>query len=258
MILYFSGTGNTKWAAETLAKQTGESLLNITDKTGEVDYSFTNEKRVIFCFPIHGWQPPRILRDFIKNLHEADLKDKSIYALCTCGDSVGNAINILRKDLKSKGWHLNGAFSLIMPESYVCLPFMYTDKPERERQKIQNATDELKDIAVKIKNNITGIEQLHKGATPWIYTNVIGEYFNKRMITDRPFNVDSQLCIGCGKCQSICPTCNISLKNAMPQWQQTMCTCCLACYHHCPTHAINYGRITKKRGQYYFGKSNNK
>ena len=135
---------------------------------------------------------------------------------------------------------------------------MYTDKPERERQKIQDATEDLKDIALKIKNNIKGIEQLHKGATPWIYTNVIGEYFNKRMITDRPFNVDSQLCIGCGKCQSVCPTYNISFKNGMPQWQQSMCTCCLACYHHCPTHAINYGKRTKKRGQYYFGKSNNK
>ncbi|MCI7256823.1 MAG: ferredoxin, partial [Prevotella sp.] len=29
--------------------------------------------------------------------------------------------------------------------------------------------------------------------------------------------------------------------------------CCLSCYHHCPHHAINYGNITKKRGQYFFG-----
>jgi ferredoxin len=32
------------------------------------------------------------------------------------------------------------------------------------------------------------------------------------------------------------------------------CTSCLACYHYCPVHAINYGRITRKRDQYYFNR----
>ena len=39
-----------------------------------------------------------------------------------------------------------------------------------------------------------------------------------------------------------------------PEWQHNgRCTCCLSCYHHCPRHAINYGSITRRRGQYYFG-----
>ena len=28
------------------------------------------------------------------------------------------------------------------------------------------------------------------------------------------------------------------------------CTSCLACYHVCPKHAVQYGRRTKRKGQY--------
>ena len=46
---------------------------------------------------------------------------------------------------------------------------------------------------------------------------------------------------------------NIELKEKLPSWKHDgSCTCCLSCYHHCPVHAINYGAITRRRGQYYF------
>ncbi|MBR3633787.1 MAG: 4Fe-4S binding protein, partial [Bacteroidaceae bacterium] len=32
------------------------------------------------------------------------------------------------------------------------------------------------------------------------------------------------------------------------------CTGCLACYHHCPTRAIRFGRRTEKKGQYLLAK----
>ena len=67
MIFYFSGTGNTRWVAQQIAEAIGEKLLYIPDLIRNEQYEFTlqEEERLGFCFPTHGWQPPRIVRDFI-------------------------------------------------------------------------------------------------------------------------------------------------------------------------------------------------
>ena len=70
MIFFFSGTGNTRWAAEMLAQATGEQLLFIPEEMKEsCGYTLAEGERIGFVFPTHGWQPPRIVRNFIKKMH---------------------------------------------------------------------------------------------------------------------------------------------------------------------------------------------
>lgn len=257
MIFYFSGTGNTKWAAEQLAKATDERLLFIPEELkGACKYELEDGERIGFCFPVHGWQPPHVVRQFIRRLsiENAAQVHPYVYALCTCGDSIGRTIEMLQKELDGVGLHIGSAFSLVMPESYVCLPFMYTDKPEREQQKIAQARKELEQYAHMVANRTKGETHTHRGLTPWTFSHVIGAYFNSQMISDRKFTVDEDACIHCGRCEKVCPTGDLSFDGTLPHWQHdNSCTCCLACYHHCPQHAINYGSITRRRGQYYFG-----
>lgn len=253
MIFYFSGTGNTRWAAQQLAEATGEQLFSIPEllQQGTFNFSIPNGERLGFCFPTHGWQPPHIVREFVRRCRFEVNDSNYIYALTTCGDNMGELMTIFRKELQAVGLQLNSAFSVIMPESYVCLPFMYTDTKEREQQKIAAARKQLEHIIQIVIERRSGIEELEKGATPRLYSYVLGQYFNKRMITDRKFMVDADTCTKCGKCAKVCPTGNIT--GTPPVWKHNgTCTCCLACYHHCPVHAINYGKITRKRGQYYF------
>ena len=189
--------------------------------------------------------------------NEVPLTDYYTYTLVTCGDSVGLTTKIFQKILANKGLCLHGHYDLVMPESYVCLPFMYTDTPEKEHRKIAQATIDLKQIICNIQQHRVCLQPSHPGALPKTYSHAIGAFFNKYMITDKPFRVDEEKCIGCGKCAETCSVGNIAIgEGSTPEFKHTgECTCCLSCYHHCPTHAINYGRITRKRGQYYFGRT---
>ena len=267
MIFYFSGTGNTRWVAKQIAEAIGEELLYIPDliRQGHYEFSLKEGERIGFCFPTHGWQPPHIVRNFIKQIEfnfPSSIFNHFCWALTTCGDNTGETMTILNKDLAANqtlrlenGEPLQAEtlFSVIMPESYVCLPFMKTDPEEKERWKIKNAQRQLHHIISILKDRKRGIEELEKGSTPRLYSYVIGEYFNKRMVNDKKFTVDADVCIKCGKCQKVCPVDNIT--GTPPEWNHNgRCTSCLACYHYCPTHAINFGKITRKRDQYYFNK----
>ena len=198
----------------------------------------------------------RLADMYIYNIDEViNTKDNSkpyICSICTCGDDVGLAMDTMRKDLSLRGLTLNSAWSLKMPESYVALPFMYTDNKEREQEKISVATAKMEDIIKAVKEHKIGVWDVYRGPCAWLKTHVIGRWFNHYRITDNKFHVDADKCSHCGTCSKKCPVRNITLIDGVPSWKGNgICTACLACYHHCPHHAINYGHWTKTRGQYY-------
>lgn len=260
VIFYFSGTGNTQWAAERLAKATDDRLVFIPDVvdgncTFEVENKGSRVESIGIVFPVHGWRPPKIVREFISKLTlhipPSALHAPRVYALCTAGDSIGRTMEILEKDLSKRGLHLDAAYSLIMPESYVGLPFMDVDTKEREQEKIRKAAEDLERI---IAPHPTLPEALHCGPLPWLFSGPIGAFFVRHLVTDKPFHVESDRCIKCGKCAEVCPVKDIKGgKGTSPQWLHNgKCLTCFACYHHCPTHAIEFGRRTKGKGQYFF------
>ena len=253
MIFYFTGTGNTRWAAQQLAEATEEELRYIPDelKNTEIHYALEENERLGFCFPTHGWQPPRIVREFIRRATFSVHRSTYIYAFTTCGDNMGYAMRIFEKELQQKGLHTDARFAVVMPESNVCFSFLHLDTDEKARQKVETARQRMTHICQVVKERQQGIEELVKGAIPFTYTYVIGGYYNKHIITDEKFWVDKDVCIQCGLCEKLCPVDDI--KGTPPVWLHNgRCTNCLACYHHCPAHAIHWGNM--KRGQYLLNK----
>ena len=286
MIFYFSGTGNTKWAASKLAAATREDLISIAPYMRADDSSHNlaepfilkENERLGFVFPVHGWRVPKLVREFIckmkiqrepsdasaENKAKADdsLKNRPFtYCVCTAGDSIGLTIENLNKvislnpSLQDLGiTEVSSSYSLIMPESYIGLPFMDVDPKEREIRKKKNAAQELAVVCEEIFDRKEGINRLVKGPIPWFFTKVVGGFFENVLITDKRFHVEKDRCVKCGICANVCPVGDIKGGHGeYPVWlHHKDCLTCFTCYHHCPHHAIEFGNQTQKKGQYYF------
>ena len=286
MIFYFSGTGNTKWAASKLAAATREDLISIAPYMRADDSSHNlaepfilkENERLGFVFPVHGWRVPKLVREFIckmkiqrepsdatvGNKAKADdsLKNRPFaYCVCTAGDSIGLTIENLNKvisqnpSLQALGiTEVSSSYSLIMPESYIGLPFMDVDPKEREIRKKENAAQELAVVCEEIFDRKEGINRLVKGPIPWFFTKVVGGFFESVLITDKRFHVEKDRCVKCGICANVCPVGDIKGGHGeYPVWlHHKDCLTCFTCYHHCPHHAIEFGNQTQKKGQYYF------
>ena len=274
MIFYFSGTGNSKWAAKTLALETDDTLVSIPEVI-KSDCSFTLEKdeHVGFIFPIHGWRVPSIVKEFITKLTIKTLGEDTshvkhyCFCLVTAGDSIGKAMERFQQQLKSvtvnDALSLKAVCSLIMPESYVGLPSMDVDTKEKELEKKERASKQLKEFSNILKqhphkdsNQIWGWNQLIRGPIPYFFSGPVGGFFERFLITDKPFHVDSRRCVKCGICANVCPVGDI--KGGLgfePEWLHNgKCLTCFSCYHHCPHHAIEFGKRTQKKGQYFYNK----
>lgn len=290
MIFYFSGTGNTKWAASKLASATHEDLISIAPYMRADDSSHTlaepfilkENKRLGFVFPVHGWRVPKLVREFIgkmkvqreepdaeRNSASAESKASSAsarnqpfaYCVCTAGDSIGLTIENLNEvisqnpSLQALGiTKVSSSYSLIMPESYVGLPFMDVDPKEKEIRKKSKSAQELAVICEEIFDRKEGVSRLVKGPIPWFFTKVVGGFFENVLITDKRFHVEKDKCVKCGICANVCPVGDIKGGHGeYPEWlHHKDCLTCFTCYHHCPHHAIEFGKQTQKKGQYYF------
>ena len=286
MIFYFSGTGNTKWAASKLAAATREDLISIAPYMRADDSSHNlaepfilkENERLGFVFPVHGWRVPKLVREFISKMKilrepsDASAENKAkagdcqknrpfAYCVCTAGDSIGLTIENLNEvisqnpSLQALGiTEVSSSYSLIMPESYIGLPFMDVDPKEREIRKKENAAQELAVVCEEIFDRKEGINRLVKGPIPWFFTKVVGGFFEKVLITDKRFHVEKDRCVKCGICANVCPVGDIKGGHGeYPVWlHHNDCLTCFNCYHHCPHHAIEFGNQTQKKGQYYF------
>ena len=290
MIFYFSGTGNTKWAASKLASATHEDLISIAPYMRADDSSHTlaepfilkENERLGFVFPVHGWRVPKLVREFIGRMkvqraepasagsqtlsdisgNSASAGSRSFaYCVCTAGDSIGLTIENLNQtisqnpSLQALGiTKVSSSYSLIMPESYVGLPFMDVDPKEKEIRKKSKSAQKLSVICEEIFDRKEGVSRLVKGPIPWFFTKVVGGFFENVLITDKRFHVEKDKCVKCGICANVCPVGDIKGGHGeYPEWlHHKDCLTCFTCYHHCPHHAIEFGKQTQKKGQYYF------
>ena len=249
MIFYFSGTGNSLDVAQQMAEYCNDSIVSIADemKNGKevYEYSLDEGEAVGIVYPVYAWAPPLMVTDFISKLSIPNANKHYFYSIATCGDNIGNTMDVLNKALVESNLHLDSGFSVIMPNNYILMGDV--DSKEEASKRLKNAHEQIQSISKIIRNRKSKVFQIRKGPVPFIFTSIINPLFNKFAMETKHFYAEDT-CTACRLCEEICPTKNI-IVNGKPDWGHD-CTQCLACLHRCPEKAIQYGKKTKARGRY--------
>ena len=246
MILYFSGTGNSKYVAKRIADALGDALVNLNDRIKASDTSLVETgERVIIVTPTYAWRIPRVVCDWLR---KTELRGaKRAWFVMTCGSEIGNADKYNREFCTEKGLSCMGTAQIVMPENYIAL-FSAPDKQEAKAI-VENAKPAIRSIIDCIRNGME-FPAPRNNLYDRFMSSAVNPIFYKKIVKADAFTV-SDACIGCGKCVQLCPLNNIRLDKDKPVWGSN-CTHCMACICYCPKEAIEYGKRSVGKPRYHF------
>ncbi len=244
MILYFSGTGNSRYTARRLSSLLNDELFSLNDALKKRTLGrLTVKDRLVIVTPTYAWRLPRIVRDWIEESSFSGVRDT--YFVMTCGDSIHNAGYYNRKLSKKKGFVYRGTVKLIMPENYIAM--FNSPTPEKAERIVDRADGYIEKIASVIREkgsfsdkNVTLVDRIMSGPVNFLFYPIFVKASSFRA---------GEKCTACGRCASLCPLGNIILKDGHPVWK-SKCTHCMACISYCPVEAIEYGKKSEKKVRY--------
>jgi len=244
MILYFSGTGNSAYAARYLAADLHDEVLNLHEKTRNGDCTpMTSDRPWIIAAPIYCWQLPRLVRDWMLKTEFRGSRD--IYFVMTCGSDMGNGEKYLRKLCAELGLNYMGAAEVVMPENYIA---MFDAPDEKESAVIVKKAERTLNRALRYIREGKRLPKVKTGFKGRVCSSLVNAIYYPLIVKDKKFYAEDK-CDGCGLCVQRCPLNNISIENGKPVWHGN-CTHCMACICYCPVEAIEYGNISKGKRRY--------
>lgn len=250
MIYYFTGTGNSGYVARLLGDTLNEAVYFMN---GESPRELEGES-LGFVFPVYSWGVPPNVAKYIEDITEGFINSVNIgqipvWVVMTCGDEVAKAPEMIEKILAKRGMKAESIWSVIMPNNYVLLPGFDVDSRELEIRKLNAAPARVMEIAEGIRDHKQCVDVI-RGSVPSVKTKLVYPLFKRWGIFPKKWH-STLSCVGCGICVRSCPMKNIALnKDRRPIWGMDCCSC-LACYHSCPRHAVEYGTATRNKGQYF-------
>lgn len=246
MIFYFSGTGNSLYAAKKIQEVIGHKIIDISVATAEHQFLFELEEQesVGFVFPAYYYGLPTIVADFIKKLELNHTDQTHIFSVMTCGANCGGADRQVRNLLKENKLHLSAFYELPMVDNFI---FGYDLLKITEQEEVlKKAEGKLRGIAKSIL--VKGTHDKPSSMLESILTRAVYPLYLKGRKTKK-FFADNR-CITCNLCEEICPSKAIKMVDGKPEWIKEQCIHCVACINRCPVEAIQFGQNTKKRNRY--------
>lgn len=232
--IYFSGTGNTKLCVTRFAELIGDGeILSIEDDTAVSAISESSD--IIFAYPIYYSNLPKIVRDFIDG-NSYLWRGKNIYIIATMGLFSGDGAGVSARLFKKYGANIVGGLHLRMPD---CIGDVKALKksPENNRELVNSA---MKKIRVAADSYQVGKPSQEGLSFPYHMAGLFGQrlyFYGKTKNYTNSMKIDTSVCIGCGKCEKLCPMENIRTVNGKAV-SAGKCTMCYRCFVNCPKRAI--------------------
>ncbi len=223
MIFYFTGTGNSLYAAKYLDSE----IVSIPQVINNKNQIYESETIGIVC-PIYGHEMPKMVKDFIK---KATFDTQYLFLVLTFGSRHANAVELAEKVFKTANKNADYITTLLMVDNF--LPAFDMKKQitivknvEEQlaiiKSDINNKKHEHQKVSIKDRFAHKGYVQLVKNSPETVWANF-------------DFTDD---CVGCGICTKVCPANCISIENQKAIRVDKNCQACYACIHACPKFAI--------------------
>ena len=244
MILYFTGSGNSKYIADALAKRLYDEVISINKVIKQKEQQrFVSQRPFVIVAPIHAWRLPRLIERFIRE--SKFIGCQKMYFVVTMESQTGRCDKYCETICHEIGMEYMGMRGVAMPNNYVISSIM----PQRAEvnQILAEAVPQVDEIADAIQT-FTKIHKTDKTPAGRFLSGPVNHLFYKHFVSDKSYVV-SDACIGCGICESKCPVNNIVMEVGIPVFKGN-CISCYACIHHCPKEAINIKGKTETHGRY--------
>ena len=243
MILYFSGTGNSRYSGILLGNALNDEVISINDRiSGSNSAALKSEKPFVFVVPTYCYHIPSVVEEYIRR---TEFCGEKAYFVMTCGAGIGGAGAANKALCEEKGLEYMGTYTLVMPDNYLVM-YEPSSREEAESRlaELPGKISEIAEIilggaAFKDKNSILGKQVSKLGS----------KLFNAAFVKPGKFYA-TDACISCGTCVKNCSLHNISLVDGTPVWGDE-CVHCVACICACPQNAVEYGKGTKNRRRHY-------
>lgn len=246
MIFYFSGTGNSKWIARTVAKALGDKAVNLVGADA-ASYSFTKDDYLGIVFPVfYDAAPPPVLE------FAAKLQPNGAYtfAISNYANYSGYSLQQLSKDCL----RLNSGYGMVMPGNTAHMGHGGSENEESSIAKLKLAPYLLNQIIARLRKREDGVFDAIFGDNAEHKTLTRpAEAWEKKSFT-APFSVTKDNCTSCERCAKNCPHEAIEMIGGYPVWVKDKCLYCMACICYCPTAAIEYGTASQGVYRYTFEK----
>ena len=118
MIFYFTGTGNSRFAADLLAQKLSDQVVSLNQVFREKQpLTFSSQSPFVVVCPIYAWRLPRPVEEF---LSQAEFTGSSkFYLVATMGASYGGAGVYAQRKLAEKSIDYMGLAGVVMPDNYL-------------------------------------------------------------------------------------------------------------------------------------------
>lgn len=238
--IYFSGTGNSKYCVEKFIQECEPEAKAFSIEEEEAIHQICVQSELVIGYPVQYSNIPKFVRDFIEG-SPGIWKGKRIFVIATMGLFSGDGAGILARLLQKYGATITGGLHLKMPD---CISDVKALKRPLQvnRQLVADAEKKIKQAAENYqKGNPTqeGIGFLYHLA------GLFGQrlyFFNKTGKYSEKLKINTDMCVGCGQCEQLCPMKNITMERTAADKKIAtagkQCTMCYRCISKCPNQAI--------------------
>lgn len=218
--IFFSPTKSTKKIVKMVSKEFGDSqTIDLCDRNGNFNYSFSSEDVCIVGVPSYGGRVPSIALERMDSFSGNGAK--AILAVAYGNRDYDDTLKELEEFLNSKGFCCVGAMAVIAEHSI--MHQFASGRPNAEDER------ELEDFAKQIHEKMESTTLFERLELPGKFP-----YKKYNGVPLKPKATDD--CTQCGLCASVCPVGAISLSDPK-KTDKNVCISCMRCIDVCPEHA---------------------